>query len=640
MKYNNLANKKSVDQFVNYKLDLLNNKEVSFKTLFELMFSEKENTFYEYNKKYKVIQITYGEAYKDILNIAFTLKKSIKLPLNSIIGLYLNNDIHWLEVFWALLYLGYRPLLLNSKLTDDVLNNLIKESGCELVVSNGKNFDVDTLNYFDLKIEEGFIDSSFADEILFLSSGTSSVKICAYTSLEITNIVKKAKEVVLANSRVKKHYEGELKLLALLPFYHIFGFVAVYLWFTFFSRTLVELTDLSNKNVLFVINHHKVTHIFAVPLLWNKVYDSVMKEISNRGEKTLKKFNKGLKLSLKLGNSFLGRAFRKVAFKEIRDNLFLDHISFMISGGSFIDRKVLEFFNGIGYHLTNGYGSTEIGITSVELSNKFKYITSGSIGKPLDKINYRINDNHELLVKGNSLADYLLIKGEKHPHKEDEWYNTFDLASYKNGRFYIEGRKDDLIIPKSGENINPNLVEEKLRNDDIVELCLIPEKNNNAPILLVELNKYLSIEKANKILEALKEKIRLEKLNTEIGEIVLIKDKLIEEEDFKLNRKKILRKFNNHEYRLFTENVNNNTSTDLDEVTLKIKEIFSNNFNREITDLDGDIFLELGGSSLDYFAIIGEIHEEFGLDLSKVPDSSLVTIRAISEYIKTKLCFF
>lgn len=637
MKYNNLANKKSIDQFVSYKLELLNNKEVSFKTLFELMFSEKENTFYEYNKKFKVIKITYGEAYKDILNIAFTLKKSIKLPLNSIIGLYLNNDIHWLEVFWALLYLGYRPLLLNSKLTDDVLNNLIKESGCELVVSNGKNFDVDTLNYFDLKIEEGFIDSSFADEILFLSSGTSSVKICAYTSLEITNIVKKAKEVVLANSRVKKHYEGELKLLALLPFYHIFGFVAVYLWFTFFSRTLVELTDLSNKNVLFVINHHKVTHIFAVPLLWNKVYDSVMKEISNRGEKTLKKFNKGLKLSLKLGNSFLGRVFRKVAFKEIRDNLFLDHISFMISGGSFIDRKVLEFFNGIGYHLTNGYGSTEIGITSVELSNKFKYITSGSIGKPLDKINYRINDNHELLVKGNSLADYLLIKGEKHPHKEDEWYNTFDLASYKNGRFYIEGRKDDLIIPKSGENINPNLVEEKLRNDDIVELCLIPEKNNNAPILLVELNKYLSIEKANKILEALKEKIRLEKLNTEIGEIVLIKDKLIEEEDFKLNRKKILRKFNNHEYRLFTENANNNTSTDLDEVTLKIKEIFSNNFNREITDLDGDIFLELGGSSLDYFAIIGEIHEEFGLDLSKVPDSSLVTIRAISEYIKTKL---
>ena len=380
-----------------------------------------------------------------------------------------------------------------------------------------------------------------------------------------------------------------------------------------------------------------MTHIFAVPLLWNKVYDSVMKEISYRGEKTLKKFNKGLKLSLKLGNSFLGRAFRKVAFKEIRDNLFLDHISFMISGGSFIDRKVLEFFNGIGYHLTNGYGSTEIGITSVELSNKFKYITSGSIGKPLDKINYRINDNHELLVKGNSLANYLLIKGEKHPHKEDEWYNTFDLVSYKNGRFYIEGRKDDLIIPKSGENINPNLVEEKLRNDDIVELCLIPEKNNNAPILLVELSKYLSIEKANKILEALKEKIRLEKLNSEIGEIVLIKDKLIEEEDFKLNRKKILRKFNSHEYALFTENANNNTSTDLDEVTLKIKEIFSNNFNREITDLDGDIFLELGGSSLDYFAIIGEIHEEFGLDLSKVPDSSLVTIRAISEYIKTKL---
>ena len=50
-------------------------------------------------------------------------------------------------------------------------------------------------------------------------------------------------------------------------------------------------------------------------------------EIRKRGKETYEKFQKGRKI---------GRFIPKIAFKEIRENLFGESICFMISGGSFI----------------------------------------------------------------------------------------------------------------------------------------------------------------------------------------------------------------------------------------------------------------------------------------------------------------
>ncbi len=636
MKYTNIAGHKTLNSFVEYKINLLKQKPVSFETLFELMFSEKENVFYEYDQGFKQIKITYGESYKHIKQLAASFKKETNLNHNSIIGIYLDNDITWLETFWALLMSGYRPLLLNLKLSDDSLEEVIKTSKCECVISNGKKFSVPSLNIKDIELKEEIDKYDFSDEIFFVSSGTSNnVKVCAYTSKEITNIVLKAKDIVFGNSLIKKHYDGELKLLALLPFYHIFGFVAVYTWFSFFSRTFVELKDLSPKNVVKTITSHKVTHIFAVPLFWQKTYEAAMKEIKSKGDKTYKKFSKGLRISNKLGSSLLGKFFRKTLLKQVRTQLFGDSPVFLISGGSVIDNRVLEFFNGIGYHLTNGYGMTEIGISSFEMSNKFKYLNSASIGKPLFGYEYKIGESGNLLVKGNSLAAYVLVNG-KRIDNENDWFDTKDLVSVKNGHYYITGREDDLIVPITGENINPNIVEASIKSGDTKEVCLIRGKENELPTLLVEVNRYLSNEKVEEVTSNIKERIRNNNLSSQIGRVILVKDNLIDNDDFKLNRKKVEKKFYSGQLRTFDKK-ENVSSSDLDEVTNKVKEIFSNTLNHEVNNLDGDIFLDLGGTSLDYFAIVSLIHDEFGVDIYSVANNSLTSINSISEYIKSKL---
>ena len=66
MRLTNIANCKTINEFVNYKSNRLKSGEQTFSALFELMFSEESNTFWESNDGYRIIKKTYGEVKKSI----------------------------------------------------------------------------------------------------------------------------------------------------------------------------------------------------------------------------------------------------------------------------------------------------------------------------------------------------------------------------------------------------------------------------------------------------------------------------------------------------------------------------------------------------------------------------------------------
>ena len=76
---------------------------------------------------------------------------------------------------------------------------------------------------------------------------------------------------------------------------------------------------------------------------------------------------------------------------------------------------------------------------------------------------YKINEKGELLVRGQVIAKYIIEDGKKTVTDKNEWFNTRDLAECRNGKYYILGRADDLIVASNGENLNPNLIEPLLR---------------------------------------------------------------------------------------------------------------------------------------------------------------------------------
>ena len=643
MRLKNLGEYKNINAYVDGKLAKFDKTERDFSALFDTMFSERENIMYEKSEGYRIVKTTYGQARESVLRLTSTLSDLFSdIPQNSVIGLYMDNSLLWIELFWAILHAGFRPLLLNLRVDDTRLEYALKASEAKAVISDKKTFSVKTVLACDIKENEKATDNAvFGSSVLIMSSGTSAhVKLCSYTSNEFYLLIRNSYDIIKKCKVAKKHYNGELKQLTFLPFYHIFGLVAMYIWFAFFARTFVQLNDMAPDTIVNTVKRHGVTHIFAVPLFWETVYKTAIKTINSRGEQTVKKFNKGMKIADRL--SFcppLYRAFTKTAFKEVRENIFGDSISFMITGGSRIGCDVLRFFNNIGYRLVNGYGMSEIAITSVELSSDPRLICSGSVGKPLEGIKYSISDDGTLLVSSKSMAEYVIVEGEKIPRPDV--FDTRDLAEEYKGRYKILGRADDLIIGSDGENINPLIVEEQTEKINGVRgVCLVGVSDGEAdiPTLIVSVAKYTDKTSLISLEAAINDALERTNMRARVKKTVFTTDNLIQGDEFKLNRRRILSDYQTGKMALITEETAE-VPGELDAIETFVRDCFATVLGKEAGKISvkADLFTDEGGSSLDYFAIISALQREFGVPFPTDAGSGLSTVTSLSDYVKEQM---
>lgn len=636
MKNNTFGGYSSISAFVKAKLETLDAMERSYTSLFAVMFSERENIMYEKTNGYRIEKTSYGEACDRISQRAFALSSLLKdAPRNAVIGLYMQNSLEWIELFWAILHSGFCPLLMNSRLDDRTLEEALRSSGAVAVISDGKQFSVPVFSPETILGSTASTQKEFGNAVLVMSSGTSShVKLCSYTAEEFFHLINDTYGIIRKCAQVKKHYEGQLKLLTFLPFYHVFGLIAVYIWFGFFSRTFVHLPDMAPQTILGTIRRHKVTHIFAVPLFWEKIYDEALRTIRGRGDETFARFQKGMRIASKLGDvPVLGKLFSRLAFREVRENLFGESISFMITGGSGIKKQALAFFNAIGYPLANGYGMTEVGITSVELSNTYSMRTAGFVGRPLSSVEYKLSETGELLVRGKSLAAAISEGGTTRSRSAD-WFHTGDMAECVNGHYRILGRRDDLIIGPSGENLNPNLIEPKFDVSDVRDVCLIKGSSGEA-VLLASVGRHLSSAALTRIKADLRETVNQLGLSGQIHKIVVVENELMEAQEFKLNRSRLARDYSAGRLKEALPAAAGETGPK-DAILLRIFELFAIALEKnpeEITE-ETDFFLDGGGSSLDYFVLLSALREEYNVEVSSVDGASLSTPKSLYHFIR------
>ncbi len=633
-----------LDKYVSDKISKLEASEKNLKAIFKLMTDESDKLFAESNDGYAITRITYGEFKERTERMAGSLLAVLKnVDKGSIVGIYMNNCEEWLEIFWALLMLGFKPLLVNNRMSRSVLEDILVKYDVKAVISDAGELGGNTVSLDDLKArvkskENDRVDSEesiWADEIMLMSSGTTShVKICIYNGETMYYQICDSARIIKECKPMKAHCMGELKQLTFLPFYHVFGLVAVFMWFGFFNRSFVFLKDFSSETILNTVRRHKVTHIFSIPLLWNTVYETVVRTAKERGE--YEKLMKGIAISEKLdGVPVLGKFFTKVAFKSVREQIFGDSIRFLISGGSAVSPDVLRFFNAIGYHLANGYGMTEVGITSVELSCKRKNLTDRSVGKPFASIEYKLSDEGELLVRGETMADIVMEDGEVVDRTENGWFHTNDLASEENGRYFILGRKDDVIIGASGENINPDVLEDKIKIEGAESICIVRQTvgENKLPVLIVKVSPYAGPETIKDIYERANKCLKDLDLDRTIGKVVITGDALMDANDFKLNRKKIGEKLDSGAIKAVDPEKDGFKASELTAKVAKIIAGILGKTESEVTP-NADLFFDLGGSSLDYFTILMELQKEFRVNFPSEGETSFKTAGEFADYIE------
>ncbi len=637
MKLTNISGFGTIDAFVAHKLEAFAKDEKTFATLFFYMFSEKENTMYETSDGFRIQKTTYGDCRERILLRASAMAEALSgIPSGALIGLAMDNSPLWLESFWSILLLGYRPLLMNLRLPASLLESVLDEHKVAAVISDGRTYGVPTFDAGTLAGEGRvpYEPTTWGDEVVFMSSGTTgAVKLCAYTAENFYYQIADSAAIIRNCPEIKRHYEGEIKQLMLLPLYHVFGFIAVYLWFGFFSRSFVFLKDLNPSTLLNTVRKHKVTHIFAVPLVWDTVCREAMKKIRARGEKTYNKFQKAIRSFNKLGA--FGNILAKKALREVRDNLFGDSICFLISGGSQVSEGTLAFFNGIGYHMATGYGMTEVGITSVEVSNSKKRLNSASVGHAFGNTEYALSEKGELLVRGKTMAARVTVKSVVTVTDYSVWFNTKDLARCEGDAYYIDGRCDDLIILQNGENLNPVLIEPKLKVAGCRSLCLFADENKQ-PVLLVSITACFSAERLKAIGDALNEALRAAHLEGSVKKIRFTLDALLEKNDFKISRRGVAKRYAAGDFRLLDlADPSKEVSRLKTELEKEVSALVAEALEKPIEEVgvnDG-FFLDLGGTSLDYFALIGLVRSRYGVELPMNDGERLVSVKSLCDYI-------
>ena len=162
--------------------------------------------------------------------------------------------------------------------------------------------------------------------------------------------------------------------------------------------------------------------------------------------------------------------------EAVKENVFGGNLRIIFTGGAHLDPFYIEEFKKYGVDILEGYGMSEC--SPVITTNTPDCHKPGSIGKPLDNIEIKI-ENDEIMVRGTSvMKGYFEMPSETRAVFTDGWLHTGDKGYIdEDGYLFINGRVKNLIIMSNGENISPEEIENKIALNPLVSEVIISGNN-------------------------------------------------------------------------------------------------------------------------------------------------------------------
>ena len=318
------------------------------------------------------------------------------------------------------------------------------------------------------------VDSKGMSILLFTSGTTSKSKAVMLSQYGIaTNVY---------NMQLVEPITDKDVNIAFLPFHHIFGSTAMIVMLACGVKTV--FTD-GLRYIQKNLKEYKVTIFVGVPLLVDKMYENIEKEIEKQNKTKL------INVAKKVSNGLLKLHIdiRRSLFKQVIDGLG-GEMRFVISGGAPLDKRTAKGFNDLGIKMVQGYGLTETSPV-IAAENDFK-MKLGSVGVPLKDVQVEIvnkdeNGIGEIRVKGpNVMLGYYENEEATNEVLKDGWFYTGDLGYIdKDGFLYITGRRKDMIVLKNGKKVFPEEVETLVNRIPEVEESFVfgmPEDDDKTKI--------------------------------------------------------------------------------------------------------------------------------------------------------------
>lgn len=277
--------------------------------------------------------------------------------------------------------------------------------------------------------------------------------------------------------------------LSYLPWAHAFGQVVEL--FGLFSMGASLALAPNEEEIMKTLVEVQPTLLFAVPRLFNRIYDALQERVQERGPMIRRLFDDGLdnaRIRRRVRGAGKARGtielkaklYDRFVFKRIRQQ-FGGSVRYAVSGGAALAPEVIEFVDSLGITLYEGYGLTECApIVSANWPGARKL---GSVGKPLPSvrvvIDHEVGPNTrdgEIVVYGPSV-----MKGYHNAPEEtaqvltrDGGLRTGDLGYIdKDGFLFITGRLKEQYKLDNGRYVVPSPLEAELRSSRYVRSVMV-----------------------------------------------------------------------------------------------------------------------------------------------------------------------
>lgn len=406
----------------------------------------KDIAFVVVDKKKKKHRVSYSAFLLDIKK-AMTFISKNDAQKTTHIGIIARNSYYYLV--WMYATIG----------TDNVFVPLNIEKSCDEITYESKKVKIDYLIHDgEFVSREPDFDLAMFNKVVYITdfkktkktkvhhqNKRSSLSMIIFTSgttgisrgvsVSASNINENINAFSNHYKAIEKRIKEEIKYFSCLPFYHIYGL----------------------SNVMACINNG-----YTIGICTDIKY--ILRDL----EKTECNCSSMVPTILSTIKRYLHKEDNKI-FTNLKE--------IMVAGATSNTNDEKDFINS-GINITHDYGLTEMAIVTINRSKNL-YIKLNSIGKAFGNTKVKIKDG-EILLKGKSLTAgyYNDAKSTKNSFV-DGWFYTGDLGKKdKNGYIFLTGRKKNVIVLSSGENVNPEELESILLENNCIKEVLVKEENN------------------------------------------------------------------------------------------------------------------------------------------------------------------
>lgn len=439
---------------------------------------------------------TYGDLSR-LANQAAAALHTRKVAVGDKVLLVSESRPEWSITYFAVLKAGGTVVPVDPQATDDELRNILEYAKPRLVVVSEK-----ARNRFKFLSERSEAEGpaiEFAElfatvatgpapahrphpddvaSLIFTSGTTGRPKGVQLTHKNFTSLLSRLSSLF----DIDKH-DG---LLSVLPLHHTFEFAAGLLLPLGRGAEVSYLDEVNPDRLREGLQRGRTTAMVGVPALWQLLHRKMRQPfqeaspfVSALFEQTVEQLRK-LRDRLPPNFDSVWQAhLGKLLFWPIHGRLG-GRLRLLISGGAALPVDVMKAFRGLGFHLYEGYGMTE-SAPVLTVARPGRRLALGSVGEPIPGVEVKIKDPDangigEVIAQGpNVMLGYFENPEATAETIQNGWLHTGDLGRIdEDGRLYIVGRRKEMILGASGENIYPDELEELYQNHALVkELSIV-----------------------------------------------------------------------------------------------------------------------------------------------------------------------